>query len=411
MTATWGQASAARWRVTLHRRAFTAGLTWEASLITELPNARSRRLEQKLNDSATFTFTLDGHAPEAALVEEMRTEVMVWRDSVPYFRGIVAQSQDSISETVHTCTYTAHDYFSMVQRRYLNKPLVAGDPGISQDLWLVVLLDAAVNLHAADGSSFLPGSFLPLEVQTVAGDGTPRGQGGPNRVRSYEAGAAVGKLIQDMSAVINGFDFDVSPSGADMGNTDDHLRVFFPAAGQIRTEPLEYGAALSTVSRSVNSADYSNLWRVIGNSGASDAPQLAAEIWNDDAIWNPDAPVGTWQNVENASDVSDRGTLAEHAAGALSKSGVLIPSYTLGLRPGAYEHDAFNMGDTVPLVIRSGRLNVTPDTGGTVRILARSFDISDDSTEDVSLTVGRPLTSLVDMMTATAADVNALARR
>ena len=408
---TWGEAGGGTWRLTLHRRAFSAGITWESSLITELPNARSRRLEQKLNDSATLTFTLDGHAPEAEAVEELQTEIMAWRAGVPYFRGIVAQSQDSLSEQTHTVTFTCHDLFAMVQRRYLTRPLNWADPGISQDAVVEALLNAAVNLQPSGPTppTFLPGSFLPLEVATVGGDGSPRAVGGPNRVRQYAGQSNVGQLITDLSAVIDGFDFDVAPSGADMGNADDHLRVFYPSQGEARLEPMEWGGALATVSRSVNSADYANFWRVIGNSGTSepDAPQVAAEIWNDDAIWNPDAPVGTWQNIEAASDVTDPGTLAEHAAGDLNKSGVLEPSYTVGLRPGAYAENTLNMGDTIPIVIRSGRLDVST----TVRIVGRDFAISDDGAEDVSLTVGRPLTSLVDMLTATAADVQALARR
>ena len=412
MTTGWDEAGGGLWRLTLHRRAFAAGLTWEASLISELPHARSRRLEQELNGSATLTFTLNGRDPEAELVTELESEVMAWRGPVPYFRGIVAQSQDTLSEQTHTVTFTCHDYLALVQRRYLTGPLIWADPGISQDAMVAALLDAAVNLRPSSGSppSFLPGSFLPLEVSTVAGDGSYRAPGGPLRVRSYAGQSSVGGLIDDLAHVINGYDYDVSPAGADMGNADDLLRVFYPSQGVARAEPLEYGGALASVSRSVNSAEYANYWRVIGNNGSSDpaVAQLAAEIWNPDANNVGQVPIGTWQNIESASDVSDLGTLAQHAAGDLNLSGVLEPSYTLGLRPGAYAEDTLNIGDTVPLVIRSGRLNVTE---GAVRIVGRSFDIGDDGQEDIELTVGRPLTSLVDMLTATAADVQALARR
>ena len=380
---TWTEAGGGLWRFTLHRRAFAAGITWESSLITELPNARSRRLEQKLNDSATLTWVQDGHDPEAEAIKEMQTEVMAWRAGVPYFRGIVAQSQDSLSEQTHTTTYTAHDLFSMVQRRYLTRPLIWADPGIAQDWAVYWLLDAVVNLRPSGDTpaTFLPGSFLPLEVYTAAEDGTSRPAGGPNRVRQYAGQSSVGQLISELAAVLDGFDFDVAPSGADMGNADDHLRVFYPHQGVDRSEPLEYGAALANVSRSLNSADYANYWRVIGNNGSSepDVPQLAAEIWNADANDVGRVPVGTWQNIEAASDVSDPGTLGEHAARDLNRSALLVPSYTLGLRPGAYAHDTLNMGDTVPLVIRSGRLNVQ-GPAARVRIVGRSFDIGDDAT-------------------------------
>ena len=68
---------------------------------------------------------------------------------------------------------------------------------------------------------------------------------------------------------------------------------------------------------------------------------------------------------------------------------MLVPSYSLTLSPGTYRRAAFNLGDTVPVVIKSGRLNV--NTG--VRIVGMNFAIDDDGDEDVELIVGRPLTS------------------
>ena len=109
----------------------------------------------------------------------------------------------------------------------------------------------------------------------------------------------------------------------------------------------------------------------------------------------------------SAPDVTDPGTLSQQAAGHLSRSSVLVPSYSLSLTPSAYYRGAFGIGDTVPVVIKSGRLNV--NTG--VRIVGMNFVISDDGAEDVELTIGRPLTSLADLLTASASDINALARR
>lgn len=112
-------------------------------------------------------------------------------------------------------------------------------------------------------------------------------------------------------------------------------------------------------------------------------------------------------DAENAADVSVGTTLDQQALGWLNQKGVLIPSYTLGLRPGAYRDGSINMGDTVPVVIASGRLDVTTS----LRVVGITFKIGDDGEEDVELAVGRPLTTLVDMLAGTAADVDALARR
>ena len=64
-------------------------------------------------------------------------------------------------------------------------------------------------------------------------------------------------------------------------------------------------------------------------------------------------------------------------------------------------------GDVVPLVVRSGRLDVNT----TVRVVAIGFAVSDDGAEDVEVTVGRPALQLADLFTRADRDADALARR
>jgi hypothetical protein len=187
----------------------------------------------------------------------------------------------------------------------------------------------------------------------------------------------------------------------------DQLRLFFPQQGVVRTSPvLAYGSTVSRVQRQVTSADYSNYWRELGNNGTSDptAAQLVAEATNYDANG---AVVGLWATPENAADVTLYATLNARAQGNLNRFGVLIPTYTLTLRPGFYYAGALNMGDTLPLVIMHGRLQVQ----SSVRVLGITYDIGDDGQEDVTLVVGRADTTLVDVLGGVAADVDALARR
>ena len=87
---------------------------------------------------------------------------------------------------------------------------------------------------------------------------------------------------------------------------------------------------------------------------------------------------------------------------------MLVPSYTLTLPPGIYKDGLINMGDTVPVIIRSGRLNVNT----TMRIVGLSFVIGDDGQEDVEVD-GRSLrsTNSPTCLPNNNVDVNALARR
>ena len=410
-----------RWRVTLHHRQFS-DTDWSRTLIMEMHDARGRSLEQTLNTAARFTFTLSGRSEAAKAVREMETDVVVWRwdeqrgEDVAYGRFLVAQGEDQLTTEAHTTTFTCHDYAAVLDRRYLTSTAsYAVANGDDQDN-IVGDLVARVTSAArtSGGVPLTPGSYVPLAVVRRAGDGSDRpALSTRTRDRTYAAQSAVGQLIHDLAAVIDGYDYDVVPGWRFDGDpTRDLLRVFYPNQGANRANNvLEYGGNVATVTRSANSADYANYVRVLGNNGSSepDAAQLYAEAVNADANDVTRVPVGLWENADNASDVSIQSTLDDKAAGDLNYAGVLIPSYSLGLRSGAYYEGFANMGDTLPVVIRSGRLNIGPDT--LVRVVGLSFGISDDGTEDVSLTVGRPLTTLVNLLKAGRADVDALARR
>jgi hypothetical protein len=241
-------------------------------------------------------------------------------------------------------------------------------------------------------------------------DGTSRSaSSGQLRDRTYTGNTEIGQAIDALAKVAGGFDYDVWPR-SDL-NGEDYLRVFYPAQGVTRTSPaLVYGSTISTVQRSVDSGTYGNYWRCIGNNGSSDpnVAQLYGEAYNADASGGQAGAVGTWMSVDNTTaSVVLQNTLNEQAGGDLAINGVLVPTYQLGLTPGFYTLGAINMGDTVPLVIQSGRLNVST----TVRVVGITYNVGDDFQEDVVLTVGRPLQTLTAMLTASDETINALARR
>ena len=402
-----------RWRLTLHRRQFS-DLPWMQTLIAEITTARSRRLEQLLNKSAQLTFTISGRSPEATLITELATDVVAWRwdenrgHDIAYFRGIVGQGQDQITEQSHTINFTCHDYLAVMNRRFLRS--LRNYTQVNQDALV------ASFITDANTEGFMPGSYLPLHHSPRDPDGRqrPSGQGGPppplNRDRQYAAAANLGKLLDDLSAVEQGFDYDVVPGWRYDGmNNFDVLRNFYPSQGIDRSGDLvlEYGSTVSTVDRTVNSTDYANYERLVGSNASTDVPAPYSEQWNDDANDITRVPFGLWMDVDNASDVTIQSTLDQQASGALRDKGLVLPSYTIGLRPDFYTEGLLNMGDTVPFIVNSGRLNVFD----AMRVVGLTFDIGDDGNENVGLTLGRSRTTLTDLLRAGTADINALARR
>ena len=396
-----------RWRLHLQARQF--GPTPRSAPIAELSSARSRRLEQKYNAPAQLTFSIPGRSPEAAALAELRSDVVAtrWDESagrdVIAFRGIVAQTEDQISEQEHTVTVTCHDYSKMLERRLLTGPWAFTQ--LDQDAIVAQLLARASAMTTSAGAGFGAGSYLPLAATTRNPDGSARSvPSGQLRDRAYLGNQLFSEALSNLAAVINGFDYDVVPYfGAGI---DDALRIFYPYQGVQRFDmALVYGSTVSALTRTVNSGDYANYWRVLGQ-GTEDA-QLYAEAQNSDALDVTVSGLGLWQSGDNASDVTIQSTLDDKAHGDLAASSILTPSYTATMRPGAYSWGSPNMGDVVPLVVRSGRLDVVTD----VRVVGLTYDVGDDGDENVEITVGRPVRTLTQLINAPVADVNALARR
>lgn len=399
-----------QWRVMLYPRIFTTTANFMPPSLGELPEARSRRLDLAWNAPAQFIFTVDGHSAVAAQIVELMSDVVAWRwdenqgRDVAMFRGVVTQSEDQIEES-HVVNFTCHDYLSVHQRRYFTTGYSVTQRG--QDLIANDILGRGFTMGASAGTSFAPGNFLPLGITFVNPDGTGRTAGGPLRDRSYLPSQNVFEAFDNLARVQGGFDYDTRYV---TGNGLDSLRLFYPYQGLSRTDvALVYGSTVSALTRSVNSADYANYWRIIGDNGSSDpaAPQLFSEAWNADANDITRIPIGLWASTDNSADVNQQATLDEQAAGHLALSGIVVPSYSLTLRPGFYTYGAPNVGDVVPLVINSGRLRVNT----TVRVLGISYQIGDDGQEDVTLTVGRPKATLGDMILESRKDTAALTRR
>lgn len=395
-----------RWRLTLHRRPFTPA-TLTSTIVAELADARGRRLEQNWNTPASLTFTLDGRAQTATLVEELIHDVVAWRwddqtgTSIPVFHGPITQSEDQLTEDSHTVTYICHDYAALLTRRLITTTYSV--TGRDQDLIAGDLLSLAKAVSMSSGTSLSPACFFSLGLLAVHPNGSLRGLSGQNRNRTYYGSQNIGAALDDLAKIDSGFDYDVVPSAVD---DHDNLRIFYPAQGVTRADvALQYGSTVANLTRSVNSADYANYVRVLGNNqSANPTPQAYGEAAASGAATTP---AGIWMTANDAADVTTAAALTEKAVGDIALGAVLTPSYTLNLTPGAYTWGHPNMGDTVPLLIQSGRLDVNT----TVRVLGIAYDIGDDGQEDVTLTVSRPPTKFSDFFNRSAQDIRSLARR
>jgi len=207
---------------------------------------------------------------------------------------------------------------------------------------------------------------------------------GITRDRTYEAGDSVGERIQELSEVQDGFDWDLLPLSA----SSLSFRTWFPQRGRSGGVVLILGGLAAAVSRELNPTDYANAIRYTGAAGDDVTPGPTAVEREAGYLEIPGTyPEGRWDAVFGDDSLTTQSALDDRAAWQLAQSQVVRPTYTVRLHRGAWEGpDHIWLGDTVRLIIPSGRLDV--DTSA--RVYEVEIDIDEDGGETVTLTLGGP---------------------
>lgn len=328
-----------------------------------LTEAHGRRFTAKLGDPSECGFNLDGRHAQALAVDELSRDVHVlWTsrrgETRTLFRGRVGSTTDGLDVASHDLAVTVLDYRAVLNRRILYP-------------------DSTLTWTATDQAEL--GWDLIQQTQTrIGGDlGISRGAGqtsGILRDRTYEAGDSIGQRIQELSQVINGFDWDITPASPSSLAFD-----IWTQRGADRGVVLEYGGLVAKVQRQVDPADYGNALRMTGADGLT-----AQELEADDLAGRPE---GRWDVVVGDTDLTTQPALNDRAAWQLAQSELLQPTYTLTLRQGGWDGpDHIWLGDLVQLVVMSGRLVVNTS----LRVYELAFALSDDGPETVDVTVGGP---------------------
>jgi hypothetical protein len=322
----------------------------------ELTTARSRRLTARLAESSDVDFTLDGRHEQAQAVDELVTDIWVYRDQELVHRGRAGTTGDEVTADVHTTTFNAPDYRALLERRYL--------------------YDEDKLSYVQEDEASIAWQLVQLTQGRVAGDlGITRGSGqttGFLRDRLYTAGQSVGQSISQLGDLSGGFDWEVDPQL--------RLNLYNPSRGRDTDVVLDYGGAVASLTRAVTPADYGNAVRA---SAAAD-PRAPAYREAADLASRPE---GRFEIERGFPDILEQSTLEAKADFLLADAQVLRPSYTLTLATDRYPGPGtLWLGDTCLISIRSGRLN----EHSRQRVMEITFEPGDDGDEVVRVTVGRP---------------------
>jgi hypothetical protein len=330
------------------------------------------QLEFPLRDYSRIpSVPLDGlGGPQVEDAQELIHDLIVYRDGEKLFRGRINYSQDSIGPERHTTQFSAVDYRGMLHRRILWEPRLYGAPVPEASVDQTDIAWDLINYTQA-----LPNGDLGI----TRGSSTPTGR---TRDREYEAGQVIGSLLDNLSDVIDGFDYEVSPEKV--------FNLYYPERGTEKNFPLILGGNIQEVIRTVSAPDFANAIRASGAEPEHDPesvdPPDPAPVVTVEATNIATAPEGRFEAQMGFPDVTRVERLQEHAEGALSRRGIVSPGYSILIDPTKWRGpEDLWLGDTVELVIRSGRLDVvTP-----VRIMGVKMFLYDNDHEDIRFEANR----------------------
>lgn len=353
---------AGQWAFELRAGGDEIAATWEA--VSDLPSATNRRVSLSLSQSSTINLQMHGLDEDAILVEELRSDIVALRNGVPLVRGRVVGTSDSISADSYAMNVTCADYKDMLRRRMLYD----ADPELLA--WSTTVPNPAVDQEEIAWSL-----IARTQARTGGNLGITRASSttGVDRNRTYEAGSLIGDLIENLSQVDDGFEWDIDPDLA--------FQLYYPARGGDNGFLLDWGGSVEGVSRTVTSTNYGNAVRLNG-AGAADGSTPPEVATTESATIGVE---GRWEVQLGDTGAVEASTVAERAAYELANREQITPSYSLKLNTELWTGPSdLWLGDSARLVINQGRLDVDV----MVRILSFDFDIDNDGYEAVTVTAG-----------------------
>lgn len=343
----------------------------------DLTTARGRKATFKLTEPSSLGFTFDGRHAQAAEVQELATDVHLLRDGVPLYTGRVGATGDDLTDDSHSVTVATADTRALLGRRVWHTEPYTDYTAVEQTTVAAALL--AHTQGQAGGNLGVTAAGLP----TTGGLITRRVEAGASILAELTALASAGVAT---TAGAPGFDWDISPGWS--GRT---LQIWHPQRGENRGVVLDYihtgrprSSIVAKLTRGVDPATYSGALRVSGAEGVTPQWVTAADVAT--------AAQGLWEASAGYTDVATEAELAAKAARLLAELGEVVPTYAVTLRRQAWDGPGHIwLGDTVRLVVRSGRI----DEDVSLRVLGLDLTLGESGEEDVSLTLGAPAGSVL----------------
>ena len=331
-----------------------------------LTKATNKSITFSLLDPSTASFTIDGGHPEAASINELVDDILIYRNNRFIYRGRVVASADEVSETAHTVSFSATDYRGLMYRRLLAFTVDTLTNNVPTE-------QAQLAWRFINEAQGVIGGEMGITVGALLATGVLRAD-------IWEQGMSIGEAIEELSKRDFGFDWSI--------DQNRQFNVHYPVRGSVRAFAAVYGGNVRSFSRSLDPSQYAN--SVVSTGTDAENNPIVAKTTVETIA---EEPQGRWERLDSSTAKTPAELLLK-AQGVLSASAALTPSYTLNMLPGLWTPDDCWLGDSIKVVIRKGRLIVDDF----YRVQSITITTRDDGGEEVALTVGQPVMSSVNRL-------------
>jgi hypothetical protein len=312
---------------------------WNVAPARELTLATGRQLAYTLTAPATASFNLPGRADEALTLKRMISDLWVYADQHLVYRGRVVNLTDTVTADAHTVAVETVDYRGLLTRRLLveGDQLAWSSPNYATIAWGLV---AATQAKTDGGLGITQGIWQA--------DSPPN----PPVVRHYQAGAEIGKTVDDLAAVA--FDYGI----------DANLKMNLWAPSKALTSGFvaDYGGTVVGFTFAAVATSWANVVRVSGDATAT----VSENVWKQ-------SPEGRFEQQIGYPDVVLQDTLRARSAADSAAWLNRRVSLNMDLRPGVVNSTAdLDVGSVITVALVDGRIDYTAQV--TVAQLAINLD-------------------------------------
>jgi len=318
----------------------------------ELTTFQSFSLTQNTTDGCTLTLNLPASSIAARSIDELATDVWVFIDDEALVRyRVMTVNQAWTEDGGDTIDVTGNCYRRLLFRRRLNNNLSFSGVGQGSIVWQMI-----------QDTQSAPGGDLGITAGTLDAATT--------RDREYLRGDVIGQRIAELTQVIDGPRWSITPAGV--------LNVLAGDSWPTFSEPLIRGVNLRSMRRESGADFYGN-----AAYGTGDTLATYLEIVEDAGVATD--PRGRWDIGASWPSVSSQATLAEHTAGALLEAVSPAAVWKVTFKPEWWVSSGLRIGDIRPLVVpRSTVAPVVPQAQVDVQVVDLNVTLTADGDLQVS---------------------------